>query len=66
MSYLFICIVEGGFTEYIHIYKKRGRHDKDADSANNNEDQFATLFFNFTRKHPDIIISQVSIPQKLT
>jgi hypothetical protein len=41
------------------MYKKHGRHDIDA----NNKDQFATQFYNFMRKHPHIIISQVSIPQ---
>jgi hypothetical protein len=45
------------------MYKKCARHDKDAESANNDEEQFATQFFNFMRKHPDIIISQVTIPQ---
>jgi hypothetical protein len=44
------------------MYKKRGRLDIDAESANN-EEEFATQFYNFMRKHPDIIISQVSIPQ---
>jgi hypothetical protein len=44
------------------MYKKRGRHDIDAESANNKE-QFATQFFNFIRKHPDIVISQVSVAQ---
>jgi hypothetical protein len=38
------------------MYGKHGRHDIDAESANNNE-QFATQFFNFMRKHPHIIIS---------
>jgi hypothetical protein len=38
------------------MYKKRGRHDIDAESVNN-EEQFVTQFFNFLRKHPDIIIS---------
>jgi hypothetical protein len=51
-----------GFTEDIHMYKKCVRHDIDAESANN-EEQFATQFFNFMRKHPDIVISQVSVPQ---
>jgi hypothetical protein len=51
-----------GFTEDIHMYKKHGRHDIDAESINNKE-QFATLFFNFMRKHPDIVISEVSVPQ---
>jgi hypothetical protein len=51
-----------GFVEDIHMYKKRGRHDIDAESTNNGE-QFATQFFNFMRKHLDIIISQVSVPQ---
>jgi hypothetical protein len=48
--------------EDIHMYKKHGRHDIDVESTNN-EEQFATQFFNFMRKHPDIIISQVSVPQ---
>jgi hypothetical protein len=39
-----------GFTEDIHMYKKHGRHNIDAESANN-EEQFATQFFNFMRKH---------------
>jgi hypothetical protein len=47
-----------GFAKDIHMYKKRERHNIDA----NNEKQFATQFYNFMRKHPDIIISQVSIP----
>jgi hypothetical protein len=45
------------------MYKNCGRHDKDAESTNNDEDQFASQFFNFMRKHPDIVISQVSVPQ---
>jgi hypothetical protein len=44
------------------MYKKQGRHDIDAESANN-EVQFATQFFNFMRKHPDIVISQMSVLQ---
>jgi hypothetical protein len=44
------------------MYKKHGRHEIDAESANNKE-QFASQFFNFMRKHPYIVISQVSIPQ---
>jgi hypothetical protein len=44
------------------MYKKHGRHDIDAESANN-EKQFVTQFFNFMRKHLDIVISQVSVPQ---
>jgi hypothetical protein len=44
------------------MYKKCGRHDIEAAYVNN-EEKFATLFFNFMRKHPDLIISQVSIPQ---
>jgi hypothetical protein len=44
------------------MYKKRGRHNIEADSANN-EEQFTTQFFNFMRKHPELIISQVSVPQ---
>jgi hypothetical protein len=43
------------------MYKKHGRHDINAESANN-EEQFVTQFFNFMRKHSDIIISQVSVP----
>jgi hypothetical protein len=31
------------------MYKKCGRHDKDEESTNNDEDQFATQFFNFMR-----------------
>jgi hypothetical protein len=49
--------------EDIQMYKKRGRHDKDAKSANNDEEQFVTQFFNFMRKYPDIVISHVFIPQ---
>jgi hypothetical protein len=45
------------------MYKKRGRHDKDAESTNNDEEQFATQLFNFITKHPYIVISHVSIPQ---
>jgi hypothetical protein len=44
------------------MYKKRGRQDIDAESANN-EEQFVTQFFNFMRKYSDIIISQVFVPQ---
>jgi hypothetical protein len=44
------------------MYKKHGRHNIDAESANN-EEKFVTQFFNFMRKHLDIIISQVSVPQ---
>jgi hypothetical protein len=44
------------------MYKKHGRHDIDVESANN-EEQFATRFFNFMRKYLDIIISQVSVLQ---
>jgi hypothetical protein len=45
------------------MYKKCGRHDKDAESTNNDEEQFATYFFNFMRKHSDTVISQASISQ---
>jgi hypothetical protein len=48
--------------EDIHMYKKHGRHNIDAESVNN-EEQFVTQFFNFMRKHPNIIISQVFVPQ---
>jgi hypothetical protein len=41
----------------IRMYKKHGRHDIDAKYANNNKEQFATQFFNFMRKHLDIVIS---------
>ena len=44
------------------MYKKHGRHDIEAEYANNKE-QFASQFFNFLRKHPELIISQVSVPQ---
>jgi hypothetical protein len=44
------------------MYKKRGRHDIEAESANN-EDQFASQFFNFIGKYPELVISQVSAPQ---
>jgi hypothetical protein len=45
------------------MYKKCGRHDTNAEFANNDEEQSVTQLFNFMRKHPDIVISQVSIPQ---
>jgi hypothetical protein len=45
------------------MYKQRGRHDKDVDSTNNDEEQFVTQFFNFMRKHPNIVISLVFVPQ---
>jgi hypothetical protein len=48
--------------EHIHMYKKRGRHDKDTESTNN-EEQLRTQLFNFMRKHPDIVINQVFVPQ---
>jgi hypothetical protein len=44
------------------MYKKRGRHDIEAESANN-EEQFVSQFFNFLRKHPKVVISQVSVLQ---
>jgi hypothetical protein len=44
------------------MYKKHETQDIDAESPNNKE-QFATQFFNFLRKQPDIIISQVHVPQ---
>jgi hypothetical protein len=44
------------------MYKKRGIHNIDAESTNNKE-KFVTRFFKFMRKHPDIVISQVSISQ---
>jgi hypothetical protein len=37
------------------MYKKRGRHEIDVESANN-EEQFASQFCNFMRKHPNIVI----------
>jgi hypothetical protein len=48
--------------EDIHMYKKRGRHDIEVESINN-EEQFASQFFNFMRKHPKLVISQVFVPQ---
>jgi hypothetical protein len=44
------------------MYKKCGRHDIEEESTNNKV-QFASQFFNFMRKHPELIISQVSVPQ---
>jgi hypothetical protein len=38
------------------MYKKLGRHNIEAESANN-EEQFASRFFNFLRKHPELVIS---------
>jgi hypothetical protein len=43
------------------MYKKRGRHDIEAEYANN-EEQVASQFFNFMRKHSELIISQVFVP----
>jgi hypothetical protein len=43
------------------MYKKRGRYDIEAESANI-EEQFASQFFNFMRKDPELIISQVYVP----
>jgi hypothetical protein len=51
-----------GFVKDICMYKKCGRLDIDA-KPTNNEEQFANKFYNFMRKHPDIIICEVSIPQ---
>jgi hypothetical protein len=51
-----------GFVKDIHMYKKRGRHDIEAESANN-EEQYLSQFFNFLRKHLELVISQVSVPQ---
>jgi hypothetical protein len=45
-----------GFVVDIHMYKKHGRHDIEAESTNN-EEQFASQFFNFLRKHPKLVIS---------
>jgi hypothetical protein len=44
------------FVEDIHIYKKRGRQDMEAESADNKE-QFASKFFKFLRNHPELVIS---------
>jgi hypothetical protein len=44
------------------MYKKHGRHGIEAESANN-EEQFATRFFNFMRKYLELVISQVSVPK---
>jgi hypothetical protein len=51
-----------GFAKDIHMYKKLGRHYIEAESTNNKV-QFASQFFNFMSKHPELIISQVSVPQ---
>jgi hypothetical protein len=45
------------------MHKKCGRDDKDVESTNNDEEQFATQFFNFMRKHLDIVISHVPVSQ---
>jgi hypothetical protein len=37
--------------EDMHMYNKHGRHDKDVESANNDEEQFATQFIIFMTKH---------------
>jgi hypothetical protein len=58
-----IASLKEGFVEDIHMYKKCGRHNKDTKSAYNNEEKFATQFFICMRKHLDIIISHVSVPQ---
>jgi hypothetical protein len=44
------------------MYKKCGKHNIEAEFANN-EEQFASQFFNFMRNHPELVISQVSVPQ---
>jgi hypothetical protein len=44
------------------MYKKCGRHDIKVESANN-EEQFASQFFHFLRKHIKLMISQVSVLQ---
>jgi hypothetical protein len=51
-----------GFTEDIQFYKKRGTHDIEVESADDKE-KFATQFSNFMRKHLELVISHVSIPQ---
>jgi hypothetical protein len=43
------------------MYKKHGRYDIEAEFANI-EEQFASQFFNFMRKDPELIISQVYVP----
>jgi hypothetical protein len=45
------------------MFKKHGRHNTDVESTKNDEEQFASQFFNFMRKHLDIVINQVSVPQ---
>jgi hypothetical protein len=44
------------------VLPEHGSIDIDAESANN-EEQFATQFYNFMGRHLDFIISQVLIPQ---
>jgi hypothetical protein len=51
-----------GIAEDSHMCKKRGRHNKDVEPVNNDEEQFVTHFFNFMIKHIDIVISHVSVP----
>jgi hypothetical protein len=45
----------------MNMYKKRGRHDVEAESTYN-EEQLVSQFFKFLRKHPELVISEVSVP----
>jgi hypothetical protein len=45
------------------MYMKHGRRQDIEVGFANNEVQFASQFFNFLRKHPELIISQMSVPQ---
>jgi hypothetical protein len=44
------------------MYKEHGRHDKEAESISN-EEQFASQFFNFLRKHSELVTGLESVPQ---
>jgi hypothetical protein len=51
-----IALWKEGFAEDIHMYKKHERHDIEAESANN-EEQFASQFFNFMRNtHNSLLV----------
>jgi hypothetical protein len=45
------------------VYKKHGRDIIDAEFVDNDQEQFVTQFFNVMRKHLDIGISHVFVPQ---
>jgi hypothetical protein len=61
-SHLFNCIVEGRVCGG-HPYVQEAWKTQYRSESANNEEQFASQFFDFMRKHPKLIISQVSVPQ---